>query len=186
MTFFDKKNQSKVHISTLKTIHNPKLAKALANLDSTWLYQLAKDLNEKNKKRNKRGLACVYFPTKSTPNGKIAVTYPKPIGKMLYDTIALQAMDESVIWKLLKAASREHKAAPAEPVVKTLSTVNVLVLNLGTPVSLEAWPDDAAGNKAAEACFSKKALSFGAKKEDMESHLEDGYFDTVLFLTHSH
>ena len=76
--------------------------------------------------------------------------------------------------------------------MKALNTVNVIEMNVESSstsvLGLAAFPDDPEGNAAAEVRFTRLALDNGAKVANVDSHLEDGYFETGTYwlgLVHS-
>ena len=69
-----------------------------------------------------------------------------------------------------------------------IQTVNVIEYSDDALIGVTAFPDDESGNKEAEAHFKKCATENGAVEEDIESFIEDGYYETglyQLFLVHS-
>ena len=187
MPNFDIANQNKVHKAALRQIGHDRFKAALANVTRDQLAQIATDIHQKNVKRNKKGLASTYFGPKQSPNGKFIMSYPKPIGKMMYLNHAAAAKDETVFWKLLRAAAKasaaakardaEAKVAAAQPVeVAPINTVNVIRLSGGQVTDMFSWPESPEGNKAAEKKFSELAIALGCPQYDVEAYLEDGYF----------
>lgn len=194
MPNFDIANQNKVHQSILRQIGHDRFKAALANVTRDQLAQMATDIRQKNDKRNARGLASQYFGPKQSPNGKYIMSYPKPIGKVLYLDHAAAAKDETVFWKLLRAAAKardaEAKVAAASPAeAAPIDTVNVIRLSDGQVTDMFSWPESPEGNKAAEKKFSELAVALGCPQNDVESYIEDGYFWTKthygLMLVHS-
>ena len=194
MPNFDIANQNKVHKSILRQIGHDRFKAALANVTRDQLAQMATDIRQKNDKRNARGLASQYFGPKQSPNGKYIMSYPKPIGKMMYLDHAAAAKDETVFWKLLRAAAKardaEAKVAAAYPAeAAPIDTVNVIRLSDGQVTDMFSWPESPEGNKAAEKKFSELAVALGCPQNDVESYIEDGYFWTKthygLMLVHS-
>lgn len=194
MPNFDIANQNKVHKSILRQIGHDRFKAALANVTRDQLAQMATDIRQKNDKRNARGLASQYFGPKQSPNGKYIMSYPKPIGKMMYLDHAAAAKDETVFWKLLRAAAKardaEAKVAAASPAeAAPIDTVNVIRLSDGQVTDMFSWPESPEGNKAAEKKFSELAVALGCPQNDVESYIEDGYFWTKthygLMLVHS-
>ena len=197
MPNFDIANQNKVHKSILRQIGHDRLKAALANVTRDQLAQIATDIRKKNDKRNAKGLASQYFGPKQSPNGKFIMSYPKPVGKMIYLDHAAAAKDETVIWKLLRAAvkARDAEAKVAAVVPSGLNpaveiaTVNVIQLSDGQVQSMHSWVESPEGNKAAEKKFSELAVALGCPQNDVESYIEDGYFWTKthygIMLVHS-
>ena len=194
MPNFDIANQNKVHKSILRQIGHDRFKAALANVTRDQLAQIATVIRQKNDKRNAKGLASQYFGPKQSPNGKFIMSYPKPIGKMLYLDHAAAAKDETVFWKLLRAAAKardaEAKVAAATPVeAAPIDTVNVIRLSDGQVTDMFSWPESPEGNKAAEKKFSELAVALGCPQNDVESYIEDGYFWSKthygLMLVHS-
>lgn len=194
MPNFDIANQNKVHKSILRQIGHDRFKAALANVTRDQLAQMATDIRQKNDKRNAKGLASQYFGPKQSPNGKFIMSYPKPIGKVLYLDHAAAAKDETVFWKLLRAAAKardaEAKVAAASPAeAAPIDTVNVIRLSDGQVTDMFSWPESPEGNKAAEKKFSELAVALGCPQNDVESYIEDGYFWTKthygLMLVHS-
>ena len=194
MPNFDIANQNKVHKSILRQIGHDRFKAALANVTRDQLAQMATDIRQKNDKRNARGLASQYFGPKQSPNGKYIMSYPKPISKMMYLDHAAAAKDETVFWKLLRAAAKardaEAKVAAASPAeAAPIDTVNVIRLSDGQVTDMFSWPESPEGNKAAEKKFSELAVALGCPQNDVESYIEDGYFWTKthygLMLVHS-
>lgn len=194
MPNFDIANQNKVHQSILRQIGHDRFKAALANVTRDQLAQMATDIRQKNDKRNAKGLASQYFGPKQSPNGKYIMSYPKPIGKVLYLDHAAAAKDETVFWKLLRAAAKardaEAKVAAASPAeAAPIDTVNVIRLSDGQVTDMFSWPESPEGNKAAEKKFSELAVALGCPQNDVESYIEDGYFWTKthygLMLVHS-
>ena len=194
MPNFDIANQNKVHKSILRQIGHDRFKAALANVTRDQLAQMATDIRQKNDKRNKKGLASTYFGPKQTPTGKLIMSYPKPIGKMTYLDHAAAAKDETVFWKLLRAAAKardaEAKVAAAQPVeAAPIDTVNVIRLSGGQVTNMFSWPESPEGNKAAEKKFSELVAAAGCPPKDVESYIEDGYFQIKkhhdIMLVHS-
>ena len=68
--------------------------------------------------------------------------------------------------------------------------VCVMALRGGSLELLQTFKESPAGNKKAEALFSKHAKGIGAKPKDVNSYLDDGYFETEtgyqqVFLVHT-
>lgn len=195
MPNFDIANQNKVHKSVLRQIGHDRFMAMLANVTREQLAQIATDIHQKNVKRNKKGLASTYFGPKQSPNGKFIMSYPKPIGKMMYLNHAAAAKDETVFWKLLRAAAKARDAeakvaAAAQPVeVAPINTVNVIRLSDGQVTDMFSWPESPEGNKAAEKKFSELVVAAGCPPKDVESYIEDGYFQIKkhhdIMLVHS-
>lgn len=193
MPNFDIANQNKVHKSVLRQIGHDRFKAALANATRDQLAQLATDVRRKNDKRNKKGLASQYFGPKQSPNGKFIMIYPKPIGKMMYLDHAAAAKDETVFWKLLRAAvkARDAEAKVAAAATKTcepILTVNVIKVENGLPSDVTSWPESPEGNKAAEEYFSRIAKEMGCPEDDISDVLDDGYYGAstgMLTITHS-
>ena len=193
MPNFDIANQNKVHKSVLRQIGHDRFKAALANATRDQLAQIATDVRRKNDKRNAKGLASQYFGPKQSPNGKFIMSYPKPLGKMMYLDHAAAAKDETVFWKLLRAAVKARDAeakvaAAATKVCEPILTVNVIKLENGLPSDVTSWPESPEGNKAAEEYFSTEAKKMGCPEEDMSDVLDDGYYGAptgMLTITHS-
>lgn len=191
MPNFDIANQNKVHQSILRQIGHDRFKAALANVTRDQLAQISTDIRQKNDKRNARGLASQYFGPKQSPNGKYIMSYPKPIGKMIYLDHAAAAKDETVFWKLLRAAAKARDAEAKIVAAQKLSpilTVNVIKLENGLPSDVTSWPESPEGNKAAEEYFSTEAKKMGCPEEDMSDVLDDGYYGAptgMLTITHS-
>ena len=70
-----------------------------------------------------------------------------------------------------------------------IPTVNVIEsISLDEISSIRSYPDNKKGNKAAEKIFRKIALENGALKVNLQSHIEDGYFQEdsyKVYLIHS-
>jgi len=71
-----------------------------------------------------------------------------------------------------------------------LTFVNVIEIISSVPEQIVSFKDNPAGNKEAEALFTKIAKENGASMADMESYLEDGVFAESMeyygvYLTHS-
>ena len=69
-----------------------------------------------------------------------------------------------------------------------MKTVNVIESYQGLIQSLKAFPDNAEGNKQAEALFRANALENGATEESVDADIEDGVFARdgyILTLIHS-
>jgi hypothetical protein len=194
MPNFDIANQNKVHKSVLRQIGHDRFKAALANVTRDQLAQIATDIRRKNDKRNAKGLASQYFGPKQSPNGKFIMSYPKPLGKMMYLDHAAAAKDETVFWKLLRAAVKARDAeakvaAAATKVCEPILTVNVIKLENGLPSDVTSWPESPEGNKAAEEYFSRIAKEMGCPEDDLSDVLDDGYYGNgnphMLTITHS-
>ena len=69
-----------------------------------------------------------------------------------------------------------------------MNTVNVIEMVDGNIIGLISFSDNKKENIEAEKLFAKIALENDCKKRDIESYIEDGYYengDYQLFLTHS-
>jgi len=69
-----------------------------------------------------------------------------------------------------------------------INTVNVIEMVDDDLLGITSFTDDEDGNKEAEARFHQCAIEHGCSDEDVESFIEDGYFEQgtyQLFLTHS-
>lgn len=68
------------------------------------------------------------------------------------------------------------------------ATVNVLEVINHVPQQIFSFKDDKKGNKEAEAIFTKMCKENGASDRNMNSYLEDGFFDyddCGIYLIHS-
>ena len=72
-----------------------------------------------------------------------------------------------------------------------LNTVNVIVISGGLFDSIYSFSDNNKGCKEAEKLFAKFALKHGAKKDDMDDLLDEGFYEVTgrsseftLYLTH--
>lgn len=69
-----------------------------------------------------------------------------------------------------------------------MHTTNVIERIESGNLSVKSFPDDRDGNGEAESHFKASALAHGAKECDVDSFIEDGYFesgDYELYLVHS-
>ena len=69
-----------------------------------------------------------------------------------------------------------------------LYTVNIIEMNNNDLVGHQSFTHDDEGIKEAEKIFKDEALAKGATEEEIESFLDDGYYESShyqLFLTHS-
>lgn len=67
-------------------------------------------------------------------------------------------------------------------------TVNVIEMIDNGLRRITSFTDDKDGNIEAEELFTQIALENGAESEDMESHLDDGFFEKgyyILIISHS-
>lgn len=72
----------------------------------------------------------------------------------------------------------------------TMKTINVIEYNDDNGIiSVRSFLDDANGNKEAEKIFTACAIENGAKSENIQAHIEDGYFRKMdgyeVYLAHS-
>jgi len=69
-----------------------------------------------------------------------------------------------------------------------INTVNVVEMTDDYTMSINSFEDNEDGNKEANSMFTKCALENGCSNEDVDSFIEDGYFEQgtyQLFIIHS-
>lgn len=183
MPTFDSANQNKVHKSVLEKVFNAKLREVLANTTLEQLAQIAKDILAQNVKRMGKGQPTISFIPKRSPNGSFIVSYPKPIGKIIYVTMESMPGDNKIFWKLLDEALHAPEAKE-----EGINTVNVIKMGKGVVDSLNAWPETPEGNKAAEEKFIELIKTDGCASDEVAACVEDGYYrmyDVEILLVHS-
>jgi hypothetical protein len=179
MKYFDSSNQDKVHYTVCNKFVGLKMGVIMSNLTRPMLAVVALELKNHE-----------FTGKVSTNKKRWIVSYPKPVGKILYDNAAEAKKDVELFQKLLKAASKKvPDGAPhaLNPAVE-ISTVNVITMNDGQLQGMSSWVESPEGNKAAEKKFSELAKKAGCPLDDIGACIEDGSYgehNKVILIVHS-